>query len=508
MVDRIASKRRRIMREFVIKEVSAVDRPAQGHARAVIMKRADDEDALDKRDFSQEARDRMAQSGEAMPDGSFPIPDEGALARAVSSIGRAKNYDAARRHIIRRARALGALGSLPEDWNVKKDLGNYPQASSLQEVGDDIEAMDFDEVVAAEQSREAAMRVKDCVWSCWNALQRSFDTIAGDDSLAPADKTAAMQESLAQFLDAVRAESAAVADAVEKSISAAPALAELLDATGSEGGSPMTDAEKRQLAELQKSVADLTTQLAAATAKEPAKKAADLASELEKAQAQLAEVSKKLEKADADKAEALAKAGMSDAEKAHCAGMDEKAKKAFMDMSPEDRKKAMTKAADADPVVYKSESTGEEFRKSDDPRLVKLAKQADESEKLAKSEARKREDAELAKRADDELKIFSEDVAKRDEKIEVLRAIDKMDAGPRDALLKMLSVGGKAVAAAFDTVGHKVGDLTKSAQDFEKRVSEVQARDKCTKLEALEKAAREFPDEHAAYQAGGTQLSN
>ena len=368
--------------------------------------------------------------------------------------------------------------------------------------------MDFDEVVASEHSREAAMRVKDCVWSCWNALQRSFDTIAGDDSLAPADKTAAMQESLAQFLDAVRAESAAVADAVEKSISAAPALAELLDATGSEGGSPMTDAEKRQLAELQKSVADLTTQLAAATAKEPAKKAADLAAELEKAQAKLAEVSKKLEEADAARAEAVAKAGMSDAEKAHCSGMDENAKKAFMAMSPEDRKKAMVKAADADPVVYKSESTGEEFRKSDDPRLVKLAKQADESEKLAKSEARKREDAELAKRADDELRIFSDDIAKRDEKIEVLRAIDKMEEAPRAALLKMLSVGGKAVAAAFDTIGHKVGDIAKSARDFEKRVSEVQARDKCTKLEALEKAAREFPDEHAAYQAGGAQLSN
>jgi hypothetical protein len=35
-------KRRRIMRRFVINEVSGVDRPAQHHARAVIMKRHDD----------------------------------------------------------------------------------------------------------------------------------------------------------------------------------------------------------------------------------------------------------------------------------------------------------------------------------------------------------------------------------------------------------------------------------------------------------------------------------
>lgn len=426
------------MRDFLIKEVSAVDRPAQGHARAVIMKRADDDD----------------------------------------------------------------------ECGAKKSYGDYPQASSLQEVKRDLEAMDFDEVMAAEQSREAAMRVKDCVWSCWNALQRSFDTISGDDSLIPDAKVSAMQESLAQFLDAVRAESATVADTIEKSISAAPALAELLTATGSEGGSPMTDAEKRQLEELQKSVADLTAKLEAATAKEPAKKAADLAGELEKAQAQLAEVTKKLEQVDAERAEALAKAGLSDAEKEYCSGMDDKAKKTFMDLPPEDRKKQMTKAADADPVVYKSESTGEEFRKSDDPRLVKMAKAADEDRKIAKEEREKRETSELSKRADDELGAFSEDVAKRDDKIEVLRAIEKMEDGPRAAVLKMLEVGGKAISAAFQTIGHKRGDVAKSGADFEKRVSEIMTRDKITKLAALDKAAREYPGEFEAYQAGGAQLSN
>lgn len=498
MVDRATSTRRRVMKEFVIREVSAVDRPAQGLARAVLMKR--DADPLDKRDFSPEARDQMAQSGEAMPDGSFPIPDKGALARAVSSIGRAKNYDAARRHIIRRARALGAVDSLPEDWGVKKCLGDYPQVISLQEVEQDIEAMDFDAVMAAEQSREAAMRVKDCVWSCWNALQRSFDSIAGDDSLAPADKVGAMQESLAQFLDAVRAESATIADTIEKSISAAPALAELLPATGSEGGSPMTDAEKRQLDELQKSVADLTKKLEAATAKDVAKKAADLAGELEKAQAGLKILTEKLEKADAEKAEALAKAGMSDAEKAYCADMAPAEKAKFMSMSPEERMKAMKKSADADPVVYKSESTGEEFRKSDDPRLVKLAKQADEDRALAKQEREARENAEFAKQADDDLKEFSEAVAKRDDKIAVMRAVAKMDDGPREALRKMLAVGAKAISAAFDTIGHRNESVAKSAGAFEKRVSEVQARDKCNKVQALERAREEFPEEFKAYQ--------
>lgn len=77
----------------------------------------EDED-LEKRDYSASARRRMAQSGEAMKDGSFPIANETDLRNAIQSVGRASDYNAARRHIIRRARALGLTELLPEDWNV------------------------------------------------------------------------------------------------------------------------------------------------------------------------------------------------------------------------------------------------------------------------------------------------------------------------------------------------------------------------------------------------------
>ena len=72
--------------------------------------------SLFKRDYSSESRRRMAASGQAMPDGSFPIANRTDLRNAIQSVGRASNYDAARRHIIRRARALGASDMLPEDW--------------------------------------------------------------------------------------------------------------------------------------------------------------------------------------------------------------------------------------------------------------------------------------------------------------------------------------------------------------------------------------------------------
>jgi hypothetical protein len=45
---------KRIMRRFVIKEISGCDRPAQAHARAVIMKRADDEVSKSERPMSDE----------------------------------------------------------------------------------------------------------------------------------------------------------------------------------------------------------------------------------------------------------------------------------------------------------------------------------------------------------------------------------------------------------------------------------------------------------------------
>ena len=77
---------------------------------------------MEKKDYKSKERQRMADSGVAMPDGSFPIANRNDLANAIQSVGRASNYAAAKRHIISRARALGAVSMLPSDWNVKKSV--------------------------------------------------------------------------------------------------------------------------------------------------------------------------------------------------------------------------------------------------------------------------------------------------------------------------------------------------------------------------------------------------
>lgn len=80
---------------------------------------------MEKRDYSPSARRRMAANGEAMKDGSFPIANETDLSNAIQSVGRAANYAAAKRHIIRRARALGMIEMLPEEWKkAEKAMGS------------------------------------------------------------------------------------------------------------------------------------------------------------------------------------------------------------------------------------------------------------------------------------------------------------------------------------------------------------------------------------------------
>lgn len=73
------------------------------------------------REFSPEERDRLAKSGEAMSDGSYPIVTKEDLSNAIQAVGRAKDPEAAKAHIKKRAKALGAEDTLPDDWTGQSD---------------------------------------------------------------------------------------------------------------------------------------------------------------------------------------------------------------------------------------------------------------------------------------------------------------------------------------------------------------------------------------------------
>jgi len=139
--------------EIELIEVSVVDRPANPDCRIEIMKSAklvddsgielvkiatevDDEPIeikpsvfrkilsalgfgktdLEKREFSDKEREHAADTGAAMPDGSFPIENKEDLRNAIQAHGRAKDPEKAKAHIIARAKNLGAEDELPDDW--------------------------------------------------------------------------------------------------------------------------------------------------------------------------------------------------------------------------------------------------------------------------------------------------------------------------------------------------------------------------------------------------------
>jgi hypothetical protein len=71
---------------------------------------------VNKHDFSEKERESLSKKGEAMPDGSFPIRNTQDLKDAIRSVGRAKDIEAARRWIKKRAKEMGEENILPEDW--------------------------------------------------------------------------------------------------------------------------------------------------------------------------------------------------------------------------------------------------------------------------------------------------------------------------------------------------------------------------------------------------------
>jgi hypothetical protein len=96
----------------------------------------------DSRDFTADRRRDLAQQGNALPDGSYPIPDADALRRAATLARSGHgNVAAARRLISRRAKELGVTNPLSADDEVKKrgqvgddgTVGDQPEFTFDQE---------------------------------------------------------------------------------------------------------------------------------------------------------------------------------------------------------------------------------------------------------------------------------------------------------------------------------------------------------------------------------------
>lgn len=114
---------------------------ADGHTHDIVFKQA--------REFTTQQRERLADTGAARPDGSFPIRDRRDLQNAIQAFGRANEEDrpAVARHIRSRARALGLTDLLPEEGRLADLLkGQSSMSENKDKNKDGPSASDFAEM--------------------------------------------------------------------------------------------------------------------------------------------------------------------------------------------------------------------------------------------------------------------------------------------------------------------------------------------------------------------------
>ena len=63
----------------------------------------------------------LAKEGMALSDGSYPIVNESDLRNAIQAFGRAKDKEATKKHIMKRARALKLESLIPANWLARSE---------------------------------------------------------------------------------------------------------------------------------------------------------------------------------------------------------------------------------------------------------------------------------------------------------------------------------------------------------------------------------------------------
>lgn len=113
--------------ELTEAEVLAVEEWLAGEEMALLR--------LEEREFTGKQRKDLAAKGAAMPGGRYPIANAGDLRNAIQAFGRGapEDKDAIKRHIIRRARALGLTNLLPDSWNISEALAAEDEGVRLAE---------------------------------------------------------------------------------------------------------------------------------------------------------------------------------------------------------------------------------------------------------------------------------------------------------------------------------------------------------------------------------------
>jgi hypothetical protein len=207
----------RVLRNLRIDDVSSVDVGAGRGVKVVLTKRAPLQlyneprefdlgivaDAVEeylKREFSDKERQEAADSGAALPDGSYPIKTKEDLGNAIQAIGRAKNPAKAKAHIKARASALGATDMLPDSWSKRLTKAAVELVAERNVFAKVCKAAkDFNDMADAYEVADDASELMCCIRDAMCALDSSIQSILCDEDIT--DKAPSITTSFNQFKD-------------------------------------------------------------------------------------------------------------------------------------------------------------------------------------------------------------------------------------------------------------------------------------------------------------------
>lgn len=417
-----------VMRSFTMNEISAVDRPAQQEARATIMKR---DDTVEKASY--------------------------AMAITTMTGGHSHLVTLGGGDYMRRAGDTSIVDGHCHPW-IMNEAGDVIIGHAMgHNHGIEVISKDMGDTTKREFSTE----------------ERSAAAEAGaamPDGAYPIKTVEDLKNAISAFGRAKNPE--AVARHIQRRARALDAtnllpdsgvLADLLGKNATSASNTQTADDLGQVEEHK------MTQQATQTA--------DIAAVEKKYHDELATLTKRAERAEAI-------SSLSENHRTFLKSLTGEAADAFLASNDAARDEQIAKAQDANAVVYTA-MDGSVFRKSDDPRLAKMAHEMDaEKKKRMKMEAEAYK-AELEKRAA-ELVHIPGDLSVR---VSLLKGIDSLPVEERTAAVNALKAQNESLGKAFATLGTTFAPSTDEALDpLDALASEIAKRENITFEKAYTKA--------------------
>lgn len=470
--------RRRVMKEFVITEISAVDKPAQIGARAVIMKRADEFDKQGRHPAGSPQGGQFAPgkagSGKAVLGGSIKHDQQSGMWESSDHKGRRKLHGSegdAKRHLAAQ--------------HAKNPILFGPGVGGSHAMGKQQAGAEYTKRLRLTSAEDGHSHLVD---DSLEGGTTSYDKAEGEDYghshpwVRNDDGTITIGESAGHGHEVLLKKAG---DGEDEEVPYDEEDGDAVDSGKKEkdGGKPAPRRTKKD---------------SAGAADDVGNDEEDMTKTTTVAGDDAATMQKKLDTATAENARLLKVADLTDAEKAFMKALPKDQQDAFLNAPAAERIAQVQKAAETNAVVYKSDD-GREFRKSDDPRLVAEVKRGDEQARELRKARDEQANEAFAKRADEEIPYLP---GTRAERGAMLKALEALPADQKEAATKSLKAGSTALSGSFKRHGNSdakngEGEAGTPVEQLDKKAKEVAKAKNISYTDAYDVVRKENPELYA-----------